>query len=97
MGIIDESDIISNLQLEPTLVFVVSKILFHSTKLKSPLRGSILVVKLLFAFFIRNSLRNEIFIVSWLTVVVMPMVYVRNFSRPVSVDVFDRCSPLERS
>lgn len=55
-----------------------------------------LVVQLLFPFFHRYVLRNEIIVVARLAVIVWPTVYFRNVSMPVSVDVFDRRRPLER-
>src|SRR5690606_24125051 len=53
--------------------------------------------KFFFTFFQRNVLRNEIVIVSWLRIIIRPSVYVRNFSWPVSVDVFHRRCPFKCS
>lgn len=54
-----------------------------------------LVMQLLFTGFHRDILRNEVIVMPWFAVVISPTVYVRNLSRPVSVDVFDRRCPFQ--
>lgn len=47
------------------------------------------------SFFHRDVLRNEIYIVTRLAVIVWPTIYVRDLTRPVSVDVLHRRCPFE--
>ena len=54
------------------------------------------MMEFFFSFFQRNVLRHEIFIVARLAVSVRPTVYVRDFARPVSVDVLDWRGPFKR-
>ena len=55
----------------------------------------ILVVHDLFAFLEGNVLRNKVLVVPGLGIIIWPTVYVRDLSRPVSVDMLDWCSPFE--